>query len=144
MSATSSSAWESMYRAQVSIMRDLRDAFTNVGMTMNEYDVMFIVHQADDHRIRMRELNAGVLITQSSVSRLVDRLVSRGFMTKHDDELDARGTVVSLTSRGLAAFKDANVVHQGNIEARLSSKLNTDELRTLAELSQRLVTTAAD
>lgn len=124
-------------------MRDLRNAFTDVGMTMNEYDVMFIVHGADGHRLRMRDLNACVLITQSSVSRLVDRLAERGLMAKHDDALDARGTVVSLTEQGLAAFRNAHAVHQGNIESRLSSELNTDELRTLTELSQRLVAATA-
>lgn len=139
MSATASDAWESMYRAQVSIMRDLRNAFTNVGMTMNEYDVMFIVYKSSQHRIRMRELNANVLITQSSVSRLVDRLVERGFLSKHNDEMDARGTIVALTDTGIAAFERAHRVHEQNIEFRMQSKLSETELQTLTDLSNRLV-----
>jgi DNA-binding MarR family transcriptional regulator len=86
-----SDAWEALFRAQVSIMRDLRREFTDVGMSMNEYDVLFNTYRAPEHRIRLRELNSSVLITQSSVSRLVDRLVARGFMVKLEDELDARG-----------------------------------------------------
>lgn len=139
MSATASAAWDAMYRAQISIMRDLRSAFTNVGMTMNEYDVVSIVHQADGQGIRMRELNANVLITQSSVSRLVDRLVERGLLAKHGDELDARGTIVTLTQNGEDAFERAHEVHQQNIAARMESKLSANELETLAALSKRLI-----
>ncbi|MFD2674977.1 MarR family winged helix-turn-helix transcriptional regulator [Gulosibacter bifidus] len=139
MKAAASDAWESMYRAQVSIMRDLRNAFTNVGMTMNEYDVMNIVHDAREHRIRMRELNANVLITQSSVSRLVDRLVARGLMSKHEDGMDARGTIVALTDKGVQAFNKANAIHEQNIRLRMEGSLTRDDLNTLTKLSRQLL-----
>ncbi len=133
-----SDAWEALFRAQVSIMRDLRREFTDVGMSMNEYDVLFNTYRAPEHRIRLRELNSSVLITQSSVSRLVDRLVARGFMVKLEDELDARGTVVELTPEGVHAFRAAAVVHTENINSRVGSVLTAEELGQLRAICTKL------
>lgn len=125
-------------------MRDLRRDFTNVGMSMNEYDVLFNTFRAPNHSIRLRELNASVLITQSSVSRLVDRLVAREFMVKREDELDARGTVVELTPQGVRAFRSAAAVHTENINDRVGSVLSPDELEQLRVLCSRLRESSRD
>lgn len=132
-------AWEALFRAQVSIMRDLRSDFVDVGMSMNEYDVLFNIHRDPERRLRLRELNSSVLITQSSVSRLVDRLVARGFLTKSEDEFDARGTIVSLTEEGEKAFRIAGRVHARSIADRVGNVLSADELATLADLCNRLL-----
>ncbi len=128
----------------MSIIRDLRRDFTNVGMSMNEYDVLFNTYRAPDHRIRLRELNASVLITQSSVSRLVDRLVARDYMVKREDELDARGTVVELTNEGVRAFRSAAIVHTENINDRVGSVLTQSELNALRDICTKLRETAEE
>lgn len=125
-------------------MRDLRRDFTNVGMSMNEYDVLFNTYRAPDHRIRLRELNASVLITQSSVSRLVDRLVAREYMVKREDELDARGTVVELTNEGVRAFRSAAIVHTENINDRVGGVLTQSELNALRDICTKLRETAEE
>lgn len=135
---TATEAWETLFRAQVSIMRDLRAEFTNVGMSMNEYDVLFNIAREPDRSIRLRDLNANVLITQSSVSRLIDRLVGRGFIHKCGDESDARGTIVSLTPEGEQAYREAAKVHTRSIMRRVGSVLNQDELDELERLCSRL------
>jgi len=131
-------AWEALFRAQVSVVRDLRDGFTGTGLSMNEYDVLFNVHREPERRIRLRDLNRNVLITQSSVSRLVDRLVARGFLVKCDDESDGRGTVVGLTAEGTAIFRRVAALHVAGINERLGGTLTDDELRMLASLCDRL------
>ena len=83
-------AWESLFRAQVSVMRQLHAEFPTAEISLNEYDVMFNLSRQPDRRIRLRELNRHVLLTQPSVSRLVDRLVSRGYLHKHTDPADGR------------------------------------------------------
>ena len=131
-------AWEALFRAQVSIMRDLRREFVDVGMSMNEYDVLFNIYREPRRAVRLRDLNSAVLITQSSVSRLVDRLVARGFVEKREDEYDARGTIVSLTPEGEEAFRRAGRVHARNIYDRVGRALSQEELATLADLCNRL------
>lgn len=131
-------AWESLFRAQVSVMRDLRLEFTDQGMTMNEYDVLFNVAREPGRRVRLRELNRTVLITQSSVSRLVDRLVARGLLDKCGDPDDARGAIVCLTPFGLGEFERAAKVHMRSITRRFAT-LDADELATLTAICGKLL-----
>lgn len=136
--ATPVDAWEALFRAQVSVMRDLRMDFTSQGMTMNEYDVLFNVAREPERRIRLRELNRNVLITQSSVSRLVDRLVARGLLEKCGDPDDARGAICCLTPFGLEEFQRSGAVHMRSIEERLGV-LDESELAALQSICGKLL-----
>jgi len=79
-------AWESLFRAQVTIMRALAAEFPSEIISLNEYDVLFNITRAPGRRLRLKDLNRNVLITQPSVSRLVDRLAARGLVAKtHED-----------------------------------------------------------
>ena len=131
-------AWEALFRAQVSIMRDLRDDFAHIGMSINEYDVLFNIVREPGHRIRLRDLNRNVLITQSSVSRLIDRLAERGFVTKSSDADDARGTIVTVTREGRAEFARVATIHMRNIRARVGDVLDHDEVERLRSICTKL------
>ena len=135
-------AWESLFRAQVAIMRSLAADFPSRDISLNEYDVLFNLSRQPDRRIRLRELNSHVLLTQPSVSRLVDRLVTRGYVCKHTDPNDGRGAIVQLTAAGLALFRRVAVAHMDTIADRIGDTLNTGELVELTELCNRLRTRA--
>lgn len=132
-------AWEALFRAQVSVMRDLRLAFADQGMSMNEYDVLFNIAREPGGRIRLKDLNQNVLLTQSSVSRLIDRFVARGFLHKQADPQDARGAIVELTPAGAAEFRRVARVHMKSIQSRLAV-LDTEDLAKLTALCTRLLT----
>jgi DNA-binding MarR family transcriptional regulator len=131
-------AWESLFRAQVSVLRRLNTDFPTELLSFNEYDVLFNLSRQDDRRARLRELNRHLLLTQPSVSRLVDRLVQRGLVSKESDPTDARGTVVCLTDAGLDAFRRVAVKHAESIYRIVGSSLDDDELATLITLTHKL------
>ena len=131
-------AWESLFRAQVAIMRSLAEDFPSREISFNEYDVMFNLSRQPERSIRLRELNKHVLITQPSVSRLVDRLASRGYVLKHADPDDGRGAIVQLTDAGFALFRRVAMDHMGSITTRVGDSLSDDELLQLTTLCDRL------
>jgi DNA-binding MarR family transcriptional regulator len=130
-------AWEALYRAQVAVLRQLRAEFPDGGTSLTEYDVLFNLSRQQGHALRIRDLNKHLLLTQPSVSRLLDRLVARGFVAKSGDPDDARGTVVTLTEAGLDEFRRVGTRHSHSI-ARKMSVLSPDELRQLAALTDKL------
>jgi DNA-binding MarR family transcriptional regulator len=131
------SAWESLFRAQVAVMRHLSTEFPR-GMSLNEYDVLFNLSLSPDRRCRLRDLTQQVLLTQPSISRLVDRLVSRGYVEKCPDASDGRGTVVALTPAGLDAFRAIAIEHSRSIERRVGAALDPDELAEMKRLTDKL------
>ena len=131
-------AWEALFRAQVAVLRDLSREFPHGDISFNEYDVLFNLSRQPDRRSRIRDLNKQLLLTQPSVSRLVDRLVGRGLVEKSTDPADARGTIVALTAEGLALFRSVAVQHAESIRRRVGGTLDADELEALATLTDKL------
>ena len=136
--ATAVTAWEALFRAQVSVMRHLSAEFPTDELSLNEYDVLFNLSRQPRRQLRMKNLNRHLLLTQPSVSRLVDRLTTRGLLTKSHDQDDARGVNVTLTPAGFELFRRVARSHIKSIAERVGDTLSTTELETLIELCDRL------
>lgn len=130
-------AWEALFRAQVSVLRQLNIEFPPGELSFNEYDVLFNLSRQPERQLRIRDLNTHLLLTQPSVSRLVDRLVAKRLVRKAPDPGDGRGTIVCLTDHGYEQFRQVAVTHAESIHRRMST-LTTEELNTLTELSDKL------
>ncbi len=131
-------AWEALFRAQVSVIRQLNSEFPTSELSLNEYDVLFNLSRVPGRQQRIRELNHNLLITQPSVSRLVDRLVTKQLVSKEHDPADGRGTVVRLTDAGFDLFRKVAVVHAASIHRRVGSALTETELKTLTSITDKL------
>ena len=130
-------AWESLFRAQHEIFDDISNDFAGDELTQAEYDVLLTVARGTGHRARLRDVTANMLISQPSVSRLVDRMVARGLSTKGGDPTDGRGAMRTATPEGLSAFRRLAAAHGRSIAERMSV-LSTEELEQLEQLTTKL------
>jgi DNA-binding MarR family transcriptional regulator len=131
-------AWESLFRAQVAVMRTLSAEFPRGEISLTEYDVLFTISQQPNRSIRLRDLRKQVLLTQPSVSRLIDRLLERGLVSKCPEPDDARGAVVRLTDAGYDLYRGFAVQHGRSIAKHVGGALTPDELEQLQRLSDKL------
>ncbi|WP_344818239.1 MarR family winged helix-turn-helix transcriptional regulator [Microbacterium soli] len=130
-------AWESLFRAQHELLAAMSADFAGAPITQAEYDVLLTVVRAPGMTTRLRDITANSLISQPSVSRLVDRMVSRGLVDKATDPDDGRGAIVTATDAGARAFRVVAATHGRSIAERMSV-LDDDEMRTLLALTERL------
>ena len=130
-------AWESLFRAQHEILREISEDFGEDELTQAEYDVLLTVVRGDDNSARLRDVTANMLISQPSVSRLVDRMVARGLISKCPDPHDGRGAIVRATDEGLLAFRRVATTHARSIAERMSV-LSDAELSDLQTLTAKL------
>lgn len=130
-------AWESLFRAQHEIFDDISNDFMSDELSQAEYDVLLTVTRGAGHRARLRDVTANMLISQPSVSRLVDKMVSRGLITKCGDPTDGRGAMLTATPEGVSAFRRLAAAHGRSIAERMSV-LSTDELEQLEQLTTKL------
>ncbi|PZE68294.1 MarR family transcriptional regulator [Curtobacterium sp. MCBD17_021] len=124
-------------------MRNLNTEFPSAEISFNEYDVCFNLSTQPGRRCRMRDLTGHLLLTQPSVSRLVDRLATKGIVEKQPDPTDARGVIVALTAHGYDVYRAVAVQHASTIAAQVGAGLDDAELRTLTELCTKLRVAAA-
>jgi DNA-binding MarR family transcriptional regulator len=130
-------AWESLFRAQHELLGEMSGDFSDAEITEAEYDVLLTVVRSSEMTARLRDVTANSLISQPSVSRLVDRMVTRGLVTKAVDPEDGRGALLTATDVGARAFRQMATRHGRSIAEKMS-RLDDDELATLHELTQKL------
>lgn len=135
---TSTSAWEALYRAQVTVMRRLQRQEEFANLSMREYDVLFNLARADDRGIRLNELNEYVLLTQSSLSRMLERLEAKGLVHRWQDPQDLRGLRIRLTDDGQDLQKRIAEHFDRHVHELMATGLDSEELRILTRLSDRL------
>lgn len=130
-------AWESLFRAQHVVFAEITTDFSDDTLTGPEYDVLLTVSRGEGRSAPLREVTANMLISQPSVSRLVDRMVSRGLVTKTADPCDGRGYILTATDAGATLFRATAAAHARTIASRMAG-LTDPELRTLLELTRKL------
>ena len=130
-------AWESLFRAQHEVLHEISGDFCEDDLTQAEYDVLLTVTRGDDHAARLRDVTANMLISQPSVSRLVDRMATRGLISKCSDPDDGRGALVRATAEGADRFRTVAMRHGRSIAERMSH-LSDDELAQLKSLTTKL------
>jgi DNA-binding MarR family transcriptional regulator len=130
-------AWESLFRAQHEVFGDINDDFQEDTLSQAEYDVLLTVTRGENMTARLRDVTANMLISQPSVSRLVDRMAARGLIAKCADPDDGRGALVRATDAGASAFRKLASAHGRAIAERMSL-LSDDELAQLRDLTSKL------
>lgn len=135
-------AWEALLTAHASLMgvyaaEDMWDE-----VSMGEYDVLYTLSKADGP-LRLSELQHGVLLSQPALSRMVDRLVTRGILTREADAEDGRAVRISLTERGAKLQRTVGRAHAKSVAREVGSALTRDEIADLERLCTKLVHRAA-
>ena len=130
--------WESLFRAQVAVMRRLQSGPAFRSIALNEYDVLFTLSRCPSGWLRLNELNDHILLSQSSLSRLVERLEKRGLVERMPAPDDGRGVLLKLTEAGSELQKQIGRMHVRDIEALLTPSLTPAEQRELLRLTEKL------
>ncbi|MDQ0678822.1 DNA-binding MarR family transcriptional regulator [Arthrobacter pascens] len=132
--------WESLFRAQVAVMRRLQSGPAFRDLPVNEYDVLFTLSRCPTGWARLNELNDNVLLSQSSLSRLVERLEKRGLVERMPAPDDRRGVLVKLTDEGAQLQKQIGREHVREIVHLVAPALTAAEQRELLRLTEKLRT----
>jgi DNA-binding MarR family transcriptional regulator len=92
--------------------------FLEVGVTMSQAKVLYLVQAAPD--VRMSDLSARLGVSLSTVSGVVDRLVDQGLLNRRDDPADRRHVILRLTDAGTTQLELFRELNEGQIRSLLS------------------------
>jgi DNA-binding MarR family transcriptional regulator len=132
-------AWIGMVRVHERIMQELDAELERAhDLSLAEFDVLIQLSESPERRMRMADLAEAVLLTRSGVSRLVDRLESRGLVERSRCPSDARGLNASLTDTGAARLAEAAVTHLAGVRERFVDRLAADDVARLESIWEQL------
>lgn len=131
--------WRSFLEATGRINSQLNDSLkASTGLTMDDYEVLVHLSEAEPHRVRMTELSHRLLHSQSRLTQRVDRLAKRGLVRREKCPEDGRGTFAVLTDEGLEVITDAAPDHVRDVRAGLIDLIKPKERAVLADILERL------
>jgi len=130
-------AWESLMTAHAALTGVFADEDMWRDATMREYDVLYTLSK-HDAPMRICEIQEDVLLSQPALSRMVERLASRGLLARRTDADDGRAVRVSLTDEGARVQREIGRAHARSVARELGSALDADEMRTLRRLCDAL------
>jgi DNA-binding MarR family transcriptional regulator len=137
-------AWGGLLRAHADLVRELdRELETSHRLPLNQYEVLHVLAQTDSGRARMSELADRVLLSQSGLTRLVDRLERAGLVARERCEQDRRGLYARITDEGRNLHAEARVTHLDGVRARFLDRLTPAELERLGEVWEKVLAGAA-
>jgi DNA-binding MarR family transcriptional regulator len=126
-------AWRAFLEAHARVSRRLDDELrTAHGISLAEYDALVQLVEAPDHRLRMNQLADRVLLSRSGVTRLIDRLVADGLVTRSACTTDARGAEAVLTAQGRSTLRAAAPTHLRGIRRYFVESIEPGDLETVA------------
>jgi len=135
-------AWRAFLRAGAAATLAMEAALASTGVSHSEYDVLVNVAGGPREGVRPTELAERVLITKSGLTRLLDRLLERGYIERRVCASDRRGQLIVLTAEGRHAFRRAtpNIVRA--IGAILGGSLGDREVEALRVACERIASAA--
>lgn len=136
-------AWLELHQVSRLLHQQLSQRLeAEAGMSATEHDILWLLANTPDRRLIMSAVADHQLISRSGATRLIDRMVRRGWVTRETDPANRRLTYVVLTPDGTEAVRRSiHIVWSTRpdlFDERLSETDVADLRRVLGRLLRRL------
>jgi DNA-binding MarR family transcriptional regulator len=101
--------------------------------------VLWELDRADNGALRPFEIEQRILIAQSNISRLIDRLEEKGYVARRPSAQDGRGQDIAITASGREMRRRMWPVYARAISEALGHRVSEREAASLAALLTKVV-----
>lgn len=114
----------------------LNEAFEGHEITRQQYNVLRILKKEHPRPVSITTIKERMLDKMSDVSRIVDRLRSKGLAVRQDSLSDRRAADVTITEMGLKLFESMN--EPSKLVDKYLQTLSVEECEKLNEMMDRI------
>ena len=133
-------AWRGLLRMNrqlnARMNRQLQDEY---GISLADYDVLVVLSEAPEGRLRVFEVTDALAWEQSRVSHQLARMQRRGLIARECCAADARGAFAVLTAAGRAAIERAAPAHVEQVRQLVFDELSHEQVGALTEITTRVL-----
>jgi DNA-binding MarR family transcriptional regulator len=109
------------------------------GLSLADYDVLVLLTEAPDGRLRMFQLMEDLQWEQSRLSHHIARMQRRGLVAREECTTDRRGAFVVLTDAGRDAIEKAAPGHVALVRQLVFDGLSAEQVVTLESFVTRVL-----
>ena len=115
------------------------EAWMDLNLTIGQLKSLFFIDS--EGRTNFRKLATALGVTPPDVTRIIDRLVEQGMVSRRENPEDRRMQLLQATKKGKALLATLRENKTTNLY-RILAHLSTDELNTVAQGLSSLVRAA--
>lgn len=109
-----------------------------LGLLLADNEALLYVDHAETPP-RMSEIAHRLILSPGGTTKVIDRLESMGYVTRHADPTDRRATVVELTSAGRRALAAARKVIDAELQTHWAGHVTDEEAAVVLAVMKRVL-----
>jgi DNA-binding MarR family transcriptional regulator len=133
-------AWAGLRHASYALWRALETRLEReTGADLPEHELLSHLAAAPEGRLRMVDLAELLTISRSGVTRLMDRLVGRGWVARQQPADNRREVYATLTPAGRAVLARTRATFASALQDTLGHHLDTHDVANLQYATRKLL-----
>ena len=123
-----------LMRASRLLQLEVERSLAMFDLTISEFNTLNALRRAGPpHRLSPKDVGVSLLFSSGGLTKLLERLESRGLVAREPNPDDGRGVFVSLTPAGKHLQEQAMAAHQVNEEALLTplTRVQREDLNSI-------------
>jgi len=131
LTAEEQEAWRAYLATSKLLFRQLDRDLNPFGLSGNDYEILVVLSEAPDHRLRMTDLADATAQSRSRLSHQITRMEAAGLVRRDTCPGDKRGLFAVLTDGGMATIEKVAPNHVESVRRHFIDLLTPEQLDTL-------------
>lgn len=116
----------------------IKEALKAFGLTHAQLNALYIMFENDPKPVSANELKKKILVNNPDVTRLLDRLVTKGLVERETSSENRRKLDITLTDSGKSLFLEAHNSAKQAVGNFFEEQITKDEARELRRILKKL------
>lgn len=132
LSPAEMAAWRTFIETSGDLLRAIEKDLAPFGLDRGDYQLLAMLSEAPDQRLRMCDLADSLRLTRSGLTRRMDGVLKKKLVTRVRSENDGRAAYATLTPKGLELLKSAAPKHLESVRRLMIDLLSPTEIKAIA------------
>lgn len=128
------SAWRSFILTAGDLIRAIERDLVPLGLDFGDYQLLVMLSEAPDHRLRMCDLADQLRLTRSGLTRRMDGVLKKKLVSRTKSTEDGRVAFAQLTPKGFETLKNAAPHHVDSVRERMIDLMSPAELKAFSSV----------
>jgi DNA-binding MarR family transcriptional regulator len=125
--------WRAYLATSKLLFRQLDRDLNPFGLSGNDYEILVVLSEAPEHRLRMTDLADATAQSRSRLSHQITRMEAASLVRRDTCPGDKRGLFAVLTDTGMATIERVAPYHVESVRRHFIDRLTPEQLDTLRE-----------
>lgn len=131
-------AYFNMLKTSSWIETQIKKALKPFDLTHAQLNVLHLLYNNFPEPISANELKTKILVSNPDVTRLLDRLVNKGYVSRNICPGNRRKIDIAITEDGKTIFKEAHLSSKKSVRNFFEDKISIEEAEELRRILKKI------